>query len=283
MYQRFSIDAPEIVYSTSHVAMTCLFTDNGTPIDVDSPSFKIYSGTTTGGTDITSQITILRPMQKDPSNVAGKYLVTFLSGQLGEGDYLAVMTGTTDNSQIVATGQLSFHTVSRIQWLIETLLSSLKGKYNLMVPDNLVVIDPRSRSWSDGECYTFLRRALDDVNMMPPLLATPFEFDKANWPEELVNFLIMGGQLYAMFASASLEAQNYFDIQVPIKVNLYRGDKFRDLMTFIKDMYQKNLEMWKQNYWFNYDAEELALVMNRVPIRITRPISDELYMHKLGW
>lgn len=283
MYSKFDITNPEIVYSDSHVAITCYFYASGTPVDVTSPTFALYAGTTTGDPDVTSYLTVLRPIQKDPSNLAGKYLITFLTKDITAGSYLAVMTGVYGSETITATATLTFQTVTRQQWMIETLLSSLKGKYNLLIPDNLLVIDPRSRTWSDGECYSFLNRALFDVNAAPPLLSINFSFDNGDWPIEINNLLLAGAQIHALFAAGSLDAQNYFDIQVPIKVSLYRGDKFVQLMTFLRDAYQKGIIEWKQQYWFNNDAEEMVLVMSRVPIRITRPISDELNFHKMGW
>ena len=287
MYSRTDLSAtrPEICYNDSHVTVTCYFDASGTPIDVDAPTFSLYSESVTG-TDMTSQLTILRPLQKDPSNTTGKYLTTFLTkdstnNNISPGNYVAKMSGLVGSVEYTATGSLVFHEVSRIQWLIETLLESLKGKYNLLVPDNLMVVDPRARSWGDGECYGFLRRALADINSTPPILTSQFTFDLGDWPEEVVNFLIMGAQLYALFASASLEAQNYFDIQVPIKVNLYRGNEFRNLMTFIRDGYQAAIAAWKTNYWFISDSDEYILIMSRVPIRISRPMSDAIFMHSI--
>jgi hypothetical protein len=282
MYSKFDTTNPEIVYSDSHVAITCYFYASGTPVDVTSPTFALYAGSTTGDPDVTSYLTILRPIQKDPSNLAGKYLITFLTKTISAGSYLAVMKGTYGSEEVTATSTLTFQTISRQQWMIETLLSSLKGKYNLLIPDNLLVIDPRSRTWSDGECYTFLARAMMDVNATPPLLSANFSFDSGDWPVEINNLLFTGAQIYALFAAASLDAQNYFDIQVPIKVSLYRGDKFVQLMTFLRDSYQKSITGWKEQAWFA-ETEEMVLVMGRVPIRIARPISDELNFHKLGF
>jgi len=279
MYQISEIQKPlEPLFDSSHITIYCNFDINGTPTDVIDPEFHLYAGTSSGDPEVT-EISVLKPVQKDPGQLTGRYVVTFLSNRISAGTYFAVFKGTVDDEEVVVTNELTFNTVSRTQSLIEMLLGSLKGKYNLIVPNNYLAFDPRARQWTDGECYDCLSRAVQDVNTVPPILNTIYTLESC----PCTNFMILGAQIYALLAVSALEAVNYFDISTPIRVSMYRGDKVQSVASFIKDMYQEPLRRWKDQQWLNQSDMELALVMNRVPLRIVRPISEELWMHSLSW
>ncbi len=281
MYSVFEIQKPELLYSDSHITLLCVFKDqNGVPIDVINPTFQIYKGEQIDPEkEVTTKVQILKPLQKSPEDLIGHYVVTFLTKELEPGRYLLVCKGyDQNNNEIILQAITDLFEISRTQWLIEMVLSGLKGKYNLLIPNHYLTFDPRKRPWTDGEIYDALIRSLNDINLTPPIL--DYYFDLETCPA--TNLLILGGQLYSLIAIDALEGINFFDISTPIHITFYKGDKIRGVYTFIKDMYYTPLREWKQNYWFN-TIQERALVMRRVPIRIVRPISDELFFHRLYW
>ena len=280
MYSVLDVQSPELIYSDSHITLTCTFTDDSTPVDVESPEFHLYAGTVSGDPEVVSDITILKPVQKSPENQAGQYVVTFLSKALAAGTYLALFKGTVDGRELVFTSNLELKAIARVQWFIELVLGSLRGKYNLLVPNNLMTIDPRKRNWQDGEIYDCLIRAVSDFNSLPPVLDTVYDLE--GFPVEANNLLVLGAQIYALFAAASLEAQNFFTVNTPINLNLFRGTEFKELMRFVRESYLIPMKEFKTQFWFNTIQEQVT-VMNRVPIRIVRPISDELFMHRLSF
>jgi hypothetical protein len=280
VYSQFDIVAPEQLFSNSHIAINCTFKDeNDTPVTITSPEFHLYLGTSTGGTDVTSTVQILRPVQPDPGQQTGNYIVTFMSTNLAAGEYYALFTGMRGAEELAFGSPLTIRAVDQIQVCIDMLLGSLKGKYNMMVPNQYYTFDPRKRQWTDGECYQALELAVMDINNCPPLLSSPFTVSTC----PVLNYMIMGAQIYLLGMVEGLDVVNYFDITTPIKVNLYRGDKIQGYMAFIRESYQKAIEIWKQNYAFNNEWVEQTLLMQRVPIRISRPVSDELYFHRIAW
>ena len=280
MFSTFELQAPDLIYSDSHISIRCTFEDGGTPVDISSPTFRLYQGTVTGDPEVTSEVTFLKSAQKDETGQAGHYIVTFLSENLRAGTYLGVFTGTSGTEEIVNSSILTLESINRVQFMINMIRSSLKGRYNLLVPNNLMTIDARSRTWEDGEVYDCLYRSVQDLNTVPPLLDVVFTVQ--NYPEIANNFVVMGAQIYALLMAGGLEAQNYFQANTPINLNLFRGDKFLELMRACREMYLEPMKAWKLQFWFD-NIEEQLLVMRRVPIRVVRPMSDEVGFHRISY
>lgn len=273
-YQEVSAsDIKSLIYDDSHITMYVTFKSGNTPVDVSDPTFELKDSN-----DIVKSVTILKPLQKDPDvqAEAGKYLITFLSRGMNAGDYTATFSGTYQSAPITATTTLSLFEQPREQYLIDLLRGSLSGKYNTEVPRNYFTFDPTKKQWKDGELYQCLYRALDAINNVPPL--TYFTLDSV----PLVNLLILGGELYAVTDLAILEDTNYFDITIPVKVTLYKGDKLKDMARFLREQWQDPVKAWKDYYNMeNTNAQGIA--MKRVPIRLLRPVSDNLFFHSLAW
>lgn len=276
------IDASEVkslIYDDSHVAVYVTFKSGTTPVDVTNPSFEVRDGSGN-----LMPITVLKPIQKDTefnekhnTQEVGRYLITFLSRGLTAGDYIASFSGTFQSATVSGSTILTLFEQPRTQYLIDLLRGSLSGKYNTEVPRNYFTFDPTKKQWRDGELYQSLFRSLNAINTMPPI--TNFTFDDI----PCINSLILGGELYAVTDLAILEDTNYFDITIPVKVILYKGDKMKDLARFLKEQWQDPLKEWKFNWFLENESAPQGVVMKRVPIRLVRPVSDSLFFHSLAW
>ena len=265
-----------LIYDDTHITLYVTFTYNSVPVDVSSPSFILKNSQ---GQSVGAGIKLLKPLQKDPnvSNTIGKYIVTFLSSGLTSGNYTAEFTGTYETHPISSTTALTLFEQPREQYLIDLLRGSIGGKYNAEVPNQYYTIDPSVQQWSDGRLYIALLRSLNAINSIPP--GTEFTFDDI----PCINYLIVGGQLYALTALATLEDTNYYDITIPVKVTFYKGDKLRALAQFIRDEFQQPVKEWKHHWWMENEAESYSVIMKRTPVRLTRPVSDNLFFHSVAW
>lgn len=268
-------DLNKYIYDDSHVTLYATFMYSGTPVDVTNPSFTLKDNDT--GQPVS--VTLLKPLQKDTDtqNVVGKYIVTFLTTGLSAGKYDAEFSGTYNAQDVNASSTVDLFEQPRTQYLIDLLRGSLGGKYNIHVPRQFMTFDPIANQWSDGALYQALERSLNAINCIPPI--TDFNYDSI----PCVNYLIIGAQIYALTDITTLEDVNYFDITIPVKVTLYRGEKFKALLQFLKDQFQQPVFLWKQHWWFENESDSIAVVMKRVPIRLLRPVSDNLFFHSLAY
>jgi len=267
-----------LIYDESHITIYCTFTDNGVPIDVNNATFTLKKN----GVDVSlSDYQILRPLQKDNVEETGKYIVTFLSKGLSAGEYTAECSGEKPGGgSVVVTTTLTLFEIPRVQYLIDMLRSILGGKYNLDIPDKYLLFDPRKKKrWEDGLLWKILNYTVERINCYNP----PTEWTLDDIP--CTGHLMMGAQLYALTPITVIEDVNFFDITIPYKVNIYKGDKFKELMRIFRDQFEGPLLEWKMNYYLNNMLGDgaVAVTMQRVPVRLLRPISDQLYFHTIGW
>jgi hypothetical protein len=260
-----------LIYDDSHITIYCTYEFGNTPVDVVNPVFKL----TRGGVEV-SDVRLLKHLQKDNKEQVGKYIVTFLSNDLDEATYLAEFTGTYNGNNISVKETLELKEIDRVQHLIELLRSLLNGRYNLDVPHRYLTFDPTIKQWEDGELHTCLKMACYRINDVTP--STDFNLDSI----PCINYLMLGAQIYALTEVDVLEELNFFGITVPVKVDLYKGDKLRALASFIQTQFEKPLELWKDEWYLN-NTNIQAVTMHRTPIRLLRPISDQIYLHSVAW
>ena len=143
-----------------------------------------------------------------------------------------------------------------------------KPSLNEVFPQRYLIRDPTILEWSDEELYSYLNRAVDDINRATP--PTPDGFTLRNVP--VVNIPILGGMLYALIARGIVEVYNYYDTNAPVRVNIYKGDKFSSWADKVRSDYENMVITWKKA-WAIYGAKYRALVLTKLPFRVIRPIS----------
>lgn len=259
-----------IIYDSQHVTLFCQFMVNNTPVDVQNPVFRLYRD----GVEVNIDSRILKPLQKDNRSELGKYVVTFLSSDLKPGLYSAKFSGVYNGQEVVVEKTLELRAVPRLQHFIDTLRGLMMAKYNLDIPRRYLTFDPTKKQWEDGDLYEALLLSLNKINEIVPI--TYWTFDDIPCP----GHLLLGAQIYALTEVRTLEELNYFSITIPTKVDLYKGDKLAGLMSFISQQFYEPVAEFKRNWYIN-EVEPEAIVMSRVPIRILRPVSDELFFHTL--
>lgn len=279
-YEIFDIsadpNAESFLSQENHVTCYCDFAVSGTPVWVTSPSFKLLGPLPSSG-DATP--TLLRPLQRVDTGEVGVYITTFLTNGIKEGNYTVQFTGNYGSTPLTTLGSMSMRPGDRTQAVIDNLRVALSDKYNSWIPNQYLTFDPQKHRWEDYELYAALKRAVDDINnAIPP---TPENFTIGDCPA--LSLMMLGGQMYALLAKGILEASNFFDITLPVRVTLYKGDKYRDFASFIAQNYYQTLIMWKKG-WVIATMRPKIVTMLRVPMRVLRPLSDNLFFHSVaGW
>jgi len=269
------LELKSLVYNDQHITIYCHFDKDGTPVNVDNAQFTLWKNGKELGL---SEYDLLRPLQKDNTVEVGKYIVTFLSEGLTAGTYSAKMVGSYAGSDITVTETLTLFEQPRVQYLIDVLKSLLNGKYNLDIPNKYVTFDPTKKLWQDGELFVALKQGVERINSVNP----PTDWTLDDVPT--VHYTMVQAQILCLVEKSTLDAINYFDISVPYRVQMYRGDKFLDVGRFLEQQFQ-SLAAWKLTYYINNEIGDgaIAITMKRTPIRLVRPISDNMYFHSTAW
>jgi len=257
----YSKQTTGIAYEESHVTLYCQFLVDNTPVYVENPTFELRYNS-----NPVSNLYLLTPLHRSEDK-EGYYKVTFLTNGLQEGDYEVYFSGIYEGNLLEITGNLTLKKTPRVQYLIDMLHTSLGATYDLKVPKQYLIYDPNKHFWEDGKLYSFLQLALQDINAMPPL-STGFTLEDV----PITNYLIMGAQIYAIMSIVAMEIGAYFDVSVPIRINLYKGDKWENLARFYENRYLENLRKWKRYYTF-ITTRPGAITSLRIPYRVLRPLT----------
>ena len=256
----YSKQTTGIAYEESHVTLYCQFLVDNTPVYVENPTFELRYNS-----NPVSNLYLLTSLHRSEDK-EGYYKVTFLTNGLQEGDYEVYFSGIYEGNLLEITGSLTLKKTPRVQYLIDMLHTSLGATYDLKVPKQYLIYDPNKHFWEDGKLYSFLQLALKDINAMPPL-STGFTLEDV----PITNYLIMGAQIYAIMSIVAMEIGAYFDVSVPIRINLYKGDKWENLARFYENRYLENLRKWKRYYTF-ITTRPGAITSLRIPYRVLRPL-----------
>lgn len=263
----YSQETTGIVHENSHITLYVTYKYNNTPVWVSNPSFSLKRG----GTAV-SLLYLLRPIQKSERGNIGEYIVTFLSNGLSSGTYTANFTGKYNTHNLTGGGSFELKETIRAQWFIDSLKTALGTTYGLQVPSQYVMFDPKKHFWEDGKLYNFLQLALNDTNQTPPLMDTDFTLDSV----PITGILLLGAEIYALSSISAFEIGQFFDINVPMRVNLYKGDKYQSLMRDIKDRYTDPLKKWKYSYNMS-NLQVVGISQTRIPYRVLRPLCVTTY------
>lgn len=162
--------------------------------------------------------------------------------------------GTTEITEVVSVkltvgGDLNLFEAPRVQWFIDTLKSQLGG-FACQVPRDYLLFDPTKVYWEDGKLLQYLQMALDFINVASP--PTPGYFTLDNIP--CASLVLLGAEMFALTSIGCLEIASFFDINVPMRANLYKGDKYKDLAAFVQGMFISQIKEWKHQYtWINLE------------------------------
>lgn len=267
----YNSETTGLVHENSHITLYVTYKHNNTPVWVSNPSFSLKRG----GVAV-SLLYLLRPIQRSERGNTGEYLVTFLSNGLSSGTYTANFKGTYDGHELSGGGTFELKETIRAQWFIDSLKTALGTTYGLQVPSQYVMFDPKKHFWEDGKLYNFLQFALNDINQTPPLMDTDLTLDSV----PVTGLLLLGSEIYALSSISAFEIGQFFDINVPMRVNLYKGDKYPALMREIKDRYTEPLKKWKYAYNMS-NLQSIGIAQTRIPYRVLRPLSQVLHYSSL--
>jgi len=186
-----------------------------------------------------------------------------------QGNYVA------DFDLALANTQQSY----KIFFNVMPIPSYTKREYDLItalsirLKDNrpsLYRVDEPDRKWWDEELYSFLYYSLMDLNVTPPIM-TSFTFETLDIA--LDGLLLMGAQISALIAEATLQAANDFSYNDNgLTVTLSRSGKYLAVAGQIWTMYNNNLMRVKRLMGFRY-ANWVGVKQERMPVSVRRPLS----------
>lgn len=262
----------KFVGESSHVTLRCSFEVSGAGCWADDVSFALYDS----DDNLITDLYLLRDVQQYDPEETGEYITTFLTNGLTEGDYTAKWTfsygGHTDDLE----GPFTLKETKKEQYLVDQLRTLLGHHFKAEIPSRYLVFDP-TKEWTDGELYNALALALSDINYHPPLTSTMFTL--ATIP--CVSILLKGAMVYALMSMSTFEISQYFRVNEPIGVDLYKGDKFQAMMSKLYDsMFLDVMKKWKLNY-VQLLTQPVYIRRMRIPYRVLRPMSLNLNFHSL--
>jgi len=174
----------------------------------------------------------------------------------------------------VSTSTVKMFRVSRTQWLIDQLRTLLldQPSFGKWIPQHVhqryLIRKPWEVEWQNEELFSYLNMSLSDINnSIPPTI----QFTLENCPA--VAYLLLGGALYALMGRGLVEVYNYYDTNAPVKVNLYKADKFKTFMDWVDKNYRQQVQQWKKAYAIYESSKPKALVLTKLPFTVIRPLS----------
>jgi len=251
----------------AYTVVRALFEQNGNPVKVTGTSFHIYDSQNNE-----LSVTTLYPPRENYPDI-GYVQVAFDPTQTitSPGKYTLKFkaTSTVDGSELFVSQDVTFGEVSREQWFVDELRIALMDNITTteFVPSRFLIRQPNELMWEDEELYSYLVRALNDVNNASPPTIT---FTLQNVP--CANFVILGGMIYALLARGLVEVYNWYETNAPVNVRIYKGDKFKDFMNWVENSYRQPLLQWKKS-WSYYSATHRLLVLTKLPFRVIKPLS----------
>lgn len=148
---------------------------------------------------------------------------------------------------------------------------SLINALAIRLKDNrpeLYRVDEQERKWHDEELYSFLYYGLLDINGTPPAW-TNYTF--LTLPVQMYGLLLMGAQITALIAEATLQAANDFSYNDNgLTVTLSRSGKYMAIAAQLWAMYSKMVTQVKRYLGFKL-TEFIGVKTERMPISVRRP------------
>ncbi|MEM2153930.1 MAG: hypothetical protein QXY76_03380 [Nitrososphaeria archaeon] len=270
---------PQALALDAYTVVRGRFLENGNPVHVHSPSFEIYEKE--NNTKIENIVYHYAPRTNYPD--IGFVQVAFDPTKTipAPGTYNLVLkayTSTPNSKELVLEQEISFIETSRTQWLIDQLRIVLMDNYisTELVPSRYYgIYKPWELQWEDIELKTYLDLALGDINNATPATMR-FTLDSVPCP----NLVILGGMIYALMSRGIVEVHGYYELSGTPTLKTYKGDKYKEFSSFIRDEYKHKVEEWKKSYAF-YSARPQAIVLTRLPFRVIRPMSMLFGYHNL--
>jgi len=186
-----------------------------------------------------------------------------------EGNYVAdfdiVLAGTELSYKIFFNVLPIPSYTAREQELINALAMRLKDNR-----PNLYRVDEPDRKWWDEELYSFLYYALSDLNSCPPVWTG---YDFISLPMVLESMLLLGAQITALMAEATLQAANDFSYNDNgLTVTLSRSSKYMAVAQQLWSWYTVQLARIKRLIGFR-NITWTGVKTERMPISVRRPLS----------
>lgn len=178
---------------------------------------------------------------------------------------------TTGSTIILSKEQnIEFSTRSIAQWYIDELRIALGDNAFLtgIIPRRFFVRDPSEVMWTDEELYSYITMTVREINSFTP----PTMIFNLNHLVPYAHFVIFGGMIRALMAAGLIEVYNWYDTNAPVRVMVYKGDKFKDFSNWIQQSYIQPVQEWKRSLAL-YTAFPKVAVLTRLPFRVIKPLS----------
>jgi hypothetical protein len=150
---------------------------------------------------------------------------------------------------------------------------NLINALSIRLKDNrpeLYRVDEQERKWHDEELYSFLYYSLLDINGFPPAW-TNYSF--IDMPPQLESLLLLGAQIMAIIAEATLQAANDFSYNDNgLTVTLSRSGKYMAIASMLYNWYAAALAKVKRYLGFEL-THFIGIKSTKMPISIRRPLS----------
>ena len=131
-------------------------------------------------------------------------------------------------------------------------------------------VDEAEQKWHDEELYSFLYYGLADFNGFPPIWTT---YTFADLPAQLHGMVLLGAQIVAIIAEATLQAANDFSYNDNgLTVTLSRSGKYMAIASQLWTMYSQLVIRVKRFLGFNL-THWVGVKTQRMPISVRRPLS----------
>jgi len=262
------LNSPKSLILNNYTTVRARFEEDGSPIEIEGATFSIKKDTTQ-----IDNIYFMYPVKENHPDI-GYVQVAFdptatFNGTPGDYEltFEAYRKGTTEKLSI--SNIVKFVSVTRKQWFIDQLRISLAD--NMLAqeffPSRYLVWNPKELNWEDEELLSYLERAVGDTNFTPPPTVS---FTLESVP--CASMVVMGGMIYGLIARGLIEIYNYYEINAPVNVRIYKGDKLSSTAQQLINIYWQNLREWKKAFVY-YTTSYRVLVLTKLPFRVIKPLS----------
>lgn len=197
------------------------------------------------------------------TGVTGRYKISFLTTRLKYGIYKVEFTGQIldDDSNphtIMVAGTIAIGEISRLQDWINRVSIGLMDDH----PEEYRLDEPVNQ-WMQDQIYTYIREAVDRINLFPPRLTN---YDFASLPSD--ELAVTGAKIWALWARARLEKANELSYSDTHTLDIKRADFYKQLAdSLYKDWMELVIAFKKMT-----PPTPIGLKSQRLPFRIARVI-----------
>jgi len=236
---------------------------DNTPLIVDDAEVTI--------TRVDDMVVVLPTMSVAPGGIFPGYTEYIVSPPVTstEGNYIIdwniILNGVSKSFRQV------YQVISLPEYAIEErdMINALRIRLKDNRPE-LYRVDEAEQKWHDEELYSFLYYALADFNGYPPYW-TDYTF--VDLPLQLHGMVLLGAQIMAIIAEATLQAANDFSYNDNgLTVTLSRSGKYMAIASQLWNMYVQLVARVKRFLGF-YLTEWVGVKTRRMPISVRRPLS----------